>query len=136
MSSLIINDRGIDEWFELFFKGKAAGRIHLRVVWEPNRQQMMGGQVKNFNFLTDVVTTRIPSSLATVDESRLPSSVANATATAILATPNVIDVVADATAVSATAVSLAVDATTYAVAVLAVPSAANANATARLRRLV
>jgi Ca2+-dependent lipid-binding protein len=26
---------GLDEWYKLYFKGKEAGMIHLRSVWEP-----------------------------------------------------------------------------------------------------
>ena len=26
---------GIDEWFEIYFKGKSAGKIHFRCEWEP-----------------------------------------------------------------------------------------------------
>jgi hypothetical protein len=51
LSSMIINNAGINEWFELFFKGKTAGRIHLRCVWEPNRlnNQNMGAAVSFVN---------------------------------------------------------------------------------------
>ena len=30
---------GLDEWYKLFFKGKEAGVIHLRSVWEPRHGQ-------------------------------------------------------------------------------------------------
>jgi len=33
LSSLIIQDRGINEWFELQYKGKSAGRVHLICEW-------------------------------------------------------------------------------------------------------
>jgi hypothetical protein len=35
ISSLCIGS-GSDEWFKLFFKGKEAGVIHLRGIWEPS----------------------------------------------------------------------------------------------------
>ena len=44
LSSLIIGDRGINEWFELQYKGKSAGRVHLICEWIPARPgQQMGG---------------------------------------------------------------------------------------------
>ncbi len=33
LSSLIIGERGINEWFELQYKGKKAGRVHLICEW-------------------------------------------------------------------------------------------------------
>jgi len=36
LSSLIINGRGINEWFELQYKGKSAGRVHLVCEWTPS----------------------------------------------------------------------------------------------------
>ena len=34
LSSLCVNG-GLDEWFELKFKGKASGQIHLKGTWTP-----------------------------------------------------------------------------------------------------
>lgn len=39
LSSLIIGDKGINEWFELQYKGKKAGRVHLICEWHPNHGQ-------------------------------------------------------------------------------------------------
>ena len=38
MSSLIIDGHGIDEWFEIQYKGKSAGSVHLRTEWEPTNE--------------------------------------------------------------------------------------------------
>ena len=34
LSALALNG-GIDEWFEIEYKGKSAGRVHFRCEWEP-----------------------------------------------------------------------------------------------------
>jgi hypothetical protein len=41
VSSLCIG-KGIDEWFKIQFKGKEAGVIHLRSVWEPRAAPLAG----------------------------------------------------------------------------------------------
>jgi len=40
VASLCIGS-GLDEWFKLFFKGKEAGVIHLRSIWEPRHGQVL-----------------------------------------------------------------------------------------------
>lgn len=39
LSSLAING-GLDEWFEIQFKGKKAGAVHLRAEWYPTGMQL------------------------------------------------------------------------------------------------
>ena len=34
LSALAVNG-GMDEWFEVSYKGKAAGKLHLRCEWDP-----------------------------------------------------------------------------------------------------
>ena len=36
-SALVFNG-GLEEWFELYFKGKPAGKLHLKCKWEPSAQ--------------------------------------------------------------------------------------------------
>ena len=40
LSSLCVNN-GLDEWFELQYKGKPAGHIHLKSEWEPHGQELV-----------------------------------------------------------------------------------------------
>ena len=39
LSALCINT-GIDEWFELQYKGKKAGHIHLKSEWTPHGEEL------------------------------------------------------------------------------------------------
>ena len=39
LSALCAN-AGIDEWFEIQYKGKTAGNIHLKSQWEPKGEQL------------------------------------------------------------------------------------------------
>ncbi len=34
LSSLVVDGHGMDEWFEIQYKGKSAGRVHLKCEWE------------------------------------------------------------------------------------------------------
>lgn len=48
MSCLCVN-QGIDEWFEIQYKGKKAGSVHLKSVWTPasKPQGTVGQQMQN-----------------------------------------------------------------------------------------
>ena len=35
LSSLIVDGHGIDEWFEIKYHGKSAGKVHFRCEWYP-----------------------------------------------------------------------------------------------------
>ena len=39
LSALCIGS-GLDEWFEITYKGKNAGQVHLRSEWKPDGQQL------------------------------------------------------------------------------------------------
>lgn len=39
LSSLCVGN-GIDEWFDIQYKGKYAGKVHLRSEWKPSGQQL------------------------------------------------------------------------------------------------
>ena len=38
----LVHENGIDEWFDIQFQGKPAGKLHLKCVWEPAPGQHHG----------------------------------------------------------------------------------------------
>ena len=35
LSALCVGGDGLDDWFEVQYKGKVAGHVHLKSTWEP-----------------------------------------------------------------------------------------------------